>query len=83
MSEWQATYFVLRSPRGLGQVYEGANGKWCATAAIWLELPLYESRNLGTFASIEDAQAACERVLSGDATCGPANVDGDGREVAA
>jgi hypothetical protein len=81
--EWQATWFVARNSRGVAQVHETTKGKWLATVSLWgPTLPSYTKYDLGDdYASAQEAMAACDRRMSGEAVCGPVNVDADGREV--
>ena len=85
MSEWQATWMKRKTANGLAQVYSDGLGKWTARAHRWhVDEPLLAR----TFPTMAEAMEACDATLAAlrsdfrAATCGAANVDADGREVA-
>ena len=85
MSEWKATWMQRKTDDGLAQVYSDGDGRWKASAHQWhTDAPLISR----TFPTIAEAMEACDAAFAAlrsgfrAATCGAANVDADGREVA-
>ena len=86
MSEdWHATWMKRKTDKGLAQVYSDGLGKWSARAHKWhSDEPILRD----TFPTMAEAMEACDAALAAlrsdfrAATCGAANVDADGREVA-